>query len=361
MTTKKHIFSLLIVALITVSCSDDNFTEETDGRALPLEEVDMYFVKGNNQKTSTLGCGYDITGKYLNIKSIKNKVIDVEAFIQNYPYRYDNGVDVGISSRQYYGGDCLDFTSNIRKKTNFSPKDWDILDSSAVDAVFAGEFIGDASKEELSYARDNMIRSTNRNILDFDIEHYPDYLNYVSLEFKNDVQTLAASDIIEKYGTHVLTHIDEGGFLTTDYKAKISDSDEILTKSAKAHAGLSNSLKYIGLPRYNISSNDDDKDKGNTAIEITLTLSGGDQNNFLKINGMWFSDSIQINRNKLAPNTSITFDFGDWMGGMNSNNVVLVSIWWSETYPIYKFIQDPKKQSEVRQAYIDYINSKKLK
>lgn len=351
----------LVFLFILSSCSDDKNADQEKVTPPTIQEADVFLTKEQNEKYDVLGYGYDVTGEYLNPNSIKSQVIDINTFIREVPHRFESsGIFETRSGQMSSGEDFVSYQKDIQNQVNYAPYDWADFMTGFESAVFVGE-ISQLGQDisEYSFARNEIaIRRQRAYEIDANAETLSRYL---AQTFKDDITSLSALAIIEKYGTHVLTNIEKGGILKANYRSIIVIPEE--RTSFVVRVGLAIALKYVGLEYGSGSSAIDSAiasgnyDHSNTDISVDLLASGG-KLDLLISGGLIGMGPVQLNPKKIT--TDFDLNIGDWLMSINDDNSVLVNVKWKYTYPIYEFITDPIIKQSVKEAFRSYIESKKV-
>ena len=184
--------------------------------------------------------------------------------------------------------------------------------------------------------RADVYKKQRRYYLDASISTLSQYL---TTNFKEDLNNYSANQLIQKYGTHILTDITIGGVYSMYYKSVIYESMSSEEKKKSVKGGATYLLNAIGL---GISGSWD-----KTEIEKRY-----------KKNSTWECNiTITLPANQ---EPSISIDFGSWSASVDDTHSVLIDVDWNKTYPIYELISDPQKKEELKNATEDYIMSKSI-
>lgn len=345
----KNYYSCVIIALsiIIAGCGQDEILNSRNQTEITRHTR----IQGDN-KYESLGCGYDITGEYLDFYSIKKPIIDIDAFVQKNPSKYYNPFIGNIKTTICAGDNFRSYIQEIQKESgyNFSLSYSD--STSEKNAAFSGDIrTKNMSKIEYStkysFARADIIKRHRQ----YEIDATPSILtNYLTTDFVYDLNNLAAAKIIEKYGTHVLLNIEIGGIYKANYRSQIIQEKSTQIRTKTTTAGIKASLKKIGIALGGSSSSTEETllEAKNIDWEFEIESNGGTRNGI----------TLNFTSQNPIPNTTISID--NWAASVDDAHSVLVHINWNNAYPIYDFISDPAKKQEIKKAVIEYIEDSKI-
>ena len=163
------------------------------------------------------------------------------------------------------------------------------------------------------------------------------YYNYLTNDFKSDIQKKSAKDIINTYGTHVLMSIETG--VRQDYYFRASSDNELERRM------VYNSAKYFySTPGILMSPAPEEyMDKENIYTEYI----GG----IHTYPNAWMADITNYD-NKLKVDLKVETP--------EKKDIVLINFLNNREeraiIPIYEFIEDSNKRELIKQAYINYLN-----
>lgn len=336
------LFGLLLA--ICYSCAELDELSNTE----PLATISTTPVTRMpaDRKWDALGFGYDITGEYLHVNSIKNKIIDIEAFEKVYSDRCYNPATVIGSTETHAGANVTEFLEEITKGKSFD------LGSNII--AFSGTISNKSefqSKSEYSsnysFARGDVIKRVKRLYLD--ISDVSMLLPFVTPSFYQNLELYTPDKFVEVYGTHVLVDITIGGRLSFLYRSIIAGNNEYDRKKKIVESGLKFSIWKIGAntnSSYNTETIRQLKTK-NTQWECFVEYHGG-------TNG-GRSDTFNA-----EGGVSTTINQSAWEQSVNDGNAALVEVDWNKAIPIWDFIEDSTKKEEIKQAVIKYVESRKI-
>lgn len=352
---KKYIKLIILLNVIgTYSCSKDNIIQDNK----PPKPISTLSRTQGDGKYETLGYSYDITDDYMGTTAVHYPVIDVEAFVKDMPERFDNPFIGYINTRIFAGSDAESFQKDIIENSNFQGSVGDISkkeekNQEKGDGTFSASITtGFGAKTSYSYsskysfARADVYKKQRRYYLDASISTLSQYL---TTNFKEDLNTYSANQLIQKYGTHILTDITIGGVYSMYYKSVIYESMSSEEKKKSVKGGATYLLNAIGL---GISGSWD-----KTEIEKRYKKNSTWECNIKSLGGNTSGTTITLPANQ---EPSISIDFGSWSASVDDTHSVLIDVDWNKTYPIYELISDPQKKEELKKATEDYIMSKSI-
>ena len=114
---KKRISLLsLCLGLFIAACTDSSGFEDLQN----FSEKEVMPRAAGDGIYDVLGYGYDITSDYLGEASVRQPVLDVEAFIRDNKGRFDNPFIGTIEQKVTAGEDAWSFLQQTISNTNFS-------------------------------------------------------------------------------------------------------------------------------------------------------------------------------------------------------------------------------------------------
>jgi len=344
----KKIKILIALVLLTIinSCSSEEVTliedaadrnTQINDRINVLKIKDNLFgliVNNNNFPPPTynyLGAGYNVTGEYANTSSAEFQVIDIDAFIIDYPTRV---VIEYPSSQQYieeYGENAKAYSEMVTTKVDLGfsiPVFGKTLESSFSNSTtnsytFDGKYI---------YASYNLELKQRR----FRFNSTPETLkNYLTPDFESDLELLSPAQIVEFYGTHVLADIYTGGALEIKFQSETTEEN----RTFASRVGLKSAVKDI----FDIDIQNDvatSDSLSNYNRKLSYKTRGGDPAVAL------LNDDVNLEQQ------NTTVNFSNWQNSNTAENAVLVDFGYNGAKLIYEFVTDPIKKQQL-QNYVD--------
>lgn len=359
---KNVLFTLILTALLGSSCSNKNELPEP-----PVEEEDTE-IPGSNVKNPyktgvdlsasktirwekawageqfyMLGYGYDATGKYAHPAFIKGKVINIKKYHEDNEslvlFLRANSAEHGLSIRGTYA-DCL---KTISERAGFTVQEIGQY-KNLFSGTFNGAFENDNFFEDLSYNFLGTSEILASSLIAFDYpQHRKEWFltNYLTDEFKEDIDTKSAEEIIELYGTHLLMHI------------KVGQRIDYLYRYAEDKNSNSDSWFFYNIPQYftglgllgGSRPKTDSPLKENMYVEV---VDGAEPSP-----NVWMLDITNYEKERVQ--------FNDW-DELTEEHLTLVDFWMRDKplTPIYDFVADEKKKKALMTAYQKYLGEKQF-
>lgn len=326
----KFYFALFLLQVIIVSCND---SEINDDFFIPSH---AYSRAGGDGKYDLLGYGYDcLYALGDNDKGAFNQVIDVD--------RYERGeaidpltgqintaipggkVEIALSHGDFVQHERYAYSlSEFYKETNVNisstkPILWGKIELSSEYDTKINE------KKVHSFYKVDLCRSTKR--LYFNTFNKERLKYFLTDNFRYALKNYTAKQIVDDYGTHVLTDINVGGKLSVLVSALESDLSK---NSLVAFTNDFFSTIKAGS-KEEITRRDDLRE-----LSFTLIQRGG--------------SDIQTIRLNIPDNGTISgasFDWNKWVNGVSENTSVLIYSNTDVMIPIWDLIDDLKLKQEV--------------
>jgi hypothetical protein len=289
-------------------------------------------VKQGSSKFSFLGYGYNITGKYADTSSVEAPAINIDAYAADHPNRVDLSRSTSGGARSLYAKDAEDYSyriSSTLKESNGMP-----LFKHTITDVFPGQ---DALSNKYIYAQYEYASTwkTIRTYLgDAKVK------DYLTPEFKSDVQNLTPENLVKKYGTHILSGVTLGAKFNVYYQAKSAGSDKLHSSIV----GFTYALKQV----FGVSSGFLDPLKPadiNAVSEPKLVYEA--------IGG----DPSKVNRTVANGKTLIRFN--EWVSTCTEDKALFTNI--VSMSHLYELIDDPTKKAEIKDYITSYIDQNQVK
>lgn len=366
---KTLVYSFL-ASVFLFSCTEDVLDVPVINDELQSSNEDPALRSVGDPKYEVLGYGYDITSDYLDMisyddnSSLRRKVIDIESFVEDHKnYNIFENHFVGTTvNRTYFGEDAFSYVKHIIKDSNFdgsvaaNVKGTSGTTTEKEGPLISGLFSGTLSahyatyssskhsySSKYSFARGDVLRKHRQYVI---YSTPSELLNYLSLNFQQDLQNSSPDKIVKDYGTHVMLDIIVGGVYSAYYKSAVVETDSYEEKKKSVRAGVSAAFRGIGV---NFSAN-----LTNSEIE-QLNRRNADWSCIIECRGGTGSGTKTI---ITAGTTTQEINYGSWESSIEDGRSVVVDLNWDKTYPIYEFISDTQKREAVKQAVERYIANK---
>lgn len=340
----KFLPSIILTAILFTfsACSDSDESKEEPNVPNPaLDRIDfdapddMVAIEVSPEiNKQVVGAGYDACAPYLSYKAIKAPIVDLqklEALGDGY-YNLFSDASSYSDIETFETADQMPFSiyANIKEDPWFCS---DITHSSCF---------------SFTYIATNFSCYIHRLLLmDHTIKKQSERV--FSDEFLSDIETMKPTDIITKYGTHVITAVSTGWRIGSLYRTAAfpplriggdhGPSAEMICQHAAALA-----MRKANLPINIQVSNDADYQKWHGDGALQVTVEGG-------------------NTSLLSANPT-TDEFNAWMKtGCTPENGAILSF-PDDPMPIYELIEkitaDKDKATAVKKAFDQYVSANTL-
>lgn len=340
----KNLFNLFVSVLMLVfatSCENDIQVEPPP---LPDDSAGTIVVRsGGDGKNDLLGYGYNVLYAIGdNYKGAKNQVVDVDRYKSNTAIDPVTGQKVTNlpqgkveesllhgSSTQYetYGSNLNEFYEQTATKVDQntgSLLSWGKLSLSA-------EYDSNIdSKSMYAFYKADLCRNIKRVYFN---TYSPKRLKYyLTDDFLFALKNYTAKEIVDDYGTHVLTDIYVGGKLS------------ILVSAIQKSTATTDVKKFTLDVCSMLTTHNKDSVRTNNAFQdlrFVLVQYGGRE--------------VETIKKEIKGDGSIAYDIFDWSKWVNSVDASTSNLIYSEPstfVPIWEFIDDPT----LKQQVIDEIN-----
>lgn len=290
---------------------------------------------GGDQIYDFLGYGYDVTGEFFTEKSTRFAVIDLVTLQKDYPNRIVVNTSKNVEGRVIGGEDAESYTKELAIHTKTSVGFG--LFGGSIKSVF-NQTIDYSSKYAM--ASYNWMIQHKRVALNADADLLQ---NYLTKEFKEDLESKSASYIISRYGTHVLTNIILGGRLEIIYRSFTLNENRKSTVSA----GITASFAKI----FNVSASVD--------YDMDLALQNSEQKMIYRVIG-GSPEKCPPATLDLTTGVYPTIDISAWVNSCTSDRMDFIDAEPGSLIPIYKFVKDPIKKAALQIEYDKYIEQNGL-
>jgi len=349
---KNNIFLLPLFCLICLySCvNKENFMENNNAITSLVKTRAI-----GDAKYDALGYGYDCTSSHFEgFKGVKLvPIIDLDRFLsgdgidpemEQHVIMKPGAIHEGLihgntETEETWGKDVNEYVKNINGKAsgkiNIIGKDKISLFSGSLKTCF-----NDSSRFSSMYSfyKLNSVKTTRELYLS---SSNPQELKYFLTErFCDDVKSLNGDELVEKYGTHVLTNIQLGGIACVLYTAATTSEKDYTSFKASANAHFS-----IVSANASINSQQSTFNEANDINIIIKTIGG--------------SEHISIDNVAQSGNDLLTVEsnYIKWLSSVDRNSEQLIGVTSEdEIRPLSEFIWNPNKKKEVEDAIIRYAN-----
>lgn len=339
---KRTILMLALLAALGSCKKSPNQIQKKDDGKLPAD-IKLTVTNGNlsndvnqqgNATYNFLGFGYDITDQYNDASSVRSEVINIPSFAKSNP----GGFDINRSTTGYWenfsGENATDLTGQLSEQ--FDQTSGLKMFKNTIAGAFPG---ADPFNTKYVYGYYSYIGIIMRIKI---IDDYNNALNsYVTNSFSQDVNTLAAAELVKKYGTHVLRRVILGSRLNAVYQAEAPDTNRKKISST----GLRYAIKTtFGLPTGELDPIDLAALNANTSAKIYFNAVGGDQSKLKE---------VSVN-NKTIINPT------EWFGSTSEEKARFIGVAKDGLIPLYDLITDINKKAVVKAYIVKYIQENGL-
>lgn len=277
-----------------------------------------------------LGYGYNYKTSFLDpVEHTQLKVIDVERLISEQPDLYYVSTPNQNVSQFVAGSNAFTFSDSINIKFERS-----IPLEAFTFGVNTDISLYRTISSKNSYATFFMKICLKRMKLHHSIDVIK---NYLTPAFVSNINSLSANEIIDKYGTHVFTDIIVGGKLEVDYRSFAGSTNQ----RQRVKAGVSSSVDKVF--RLNTSATvDQTLATSNTNVKCDFKTIGGNPS---------YSVVGSINNET----RDLSTNYQNWSSSVSLSNSVTIDVGDHSLIPIYKFVSDPVKALELKNAIEQYV------
>ncbi|MEJ5091314.1 hypothetical protein GEO21_14830 [Sphingobacterium faecium] len=367
MKRNKLISALILCLALLTNCSKNDTSIEP-----LLNNNSKNQASGGDGQWDVLGYGIDATANMLEINSMSDvSIIDIFQFEKDFKDKNDPrdekviGIDVNRVSEGSYdistGYSAYDYLNNVSTKKSFGVNGNVSVplasDPAAPDKKLLN-FTGNFSKNsedtnntsvstKYSYAMFEMWHRVKRIRFTQDVTTQT-LLNYLTPEFKNYITTKNATEIVNRYGTHVLLDISLGSRVRINYSGQAIKETSETKKISTIKAGLG--VSVLNMFGVNINT---DKTKEEVSKLTNETLKRDYHGQYYGGNNTGTSISIDSDGK-----SNSNFNLGSWQQGITDRNAALINI--DKALFIYDFIVDPIKKAQVKAAVEKYIKDRQI-
>ncbi|WP_313185240.1 MAC/perforin domain-containing protein [Sphingobacterium siyangense] len=327
-------------------------------------------ASGGDGKWDVLGYGYDATQDMLITNSMSDvSIFNISQFAVDFQDKNDASKVIGIDVNSVTGGSydvftgysAYEYTKSVNNKKSYGgdgnvsiPFATDAGDNNKQLLNFKGNFSKNdedsnttAISSRFSYATFEMWHRVKRIRFTQDVTTAT-LLTYLTPEFKNYVATKTATEIVNRYGTHVLLDISLGSRVRINYSGEAKKETSEVKKVSTIKAGIGASV----LNMFGININAD-----KTKEEVTKLTNETSQRHY---NGKYYGGNntgTSISFDSEGKPTS-NFNLASWQQGVTDRNAALISI--DRSMFIYDFIADPTKKAQVKAAVEKHIKDNQI-
>lgn len=338
---KKISLPLLIITTF-LSCKKQVEKPSTNDNNLPDFPISVVGPKSLNSLPNNkidkvyyqLGYGYDITGKYADTSAVRAKAINVAAYANVYPNRFDLSRNTVSTFNTINAVNAEDFakqtSSQLQESQGLNLCKGTILTAFPNSNAFSAKYVYGSYSNIIQWKRVKFV------------QNYDLLKNFLTPDFNADVQNLPVSDLVKKYGTHVLSDIILGAKFTVIYQAETSVADRLAKESASFTYVLS---KVFGLTSGKLDAINLADLKAVSSPRVVYEAVGADLSKLVE------------NRSGKTP----TLDINNWHLSSKEADAEMIDIWSQGLIPLYELIGDSAKKAAVKNYITTYLLTEQVK
>jgi len=284
---------------------------------------------------NVLGNGYDVTGRYAEESSAGYRVIDVNRFNQDFPARVVQESPLIQEYTEDYGENAEQYSKSISNKVS-ATAGFKLFGLSISSSFNSSNDQSSSFDAKYIYGNYQLQIKQKRYRLNSDINTLK---NYLTPEFVYDLQNKSVSQLIQDYGTHVMTDIYIGGKFQMTYQSETKNQNRTLAARSGIKVGAK---KVFNVEVSSASSIDENAAQQNFSKRLAYKSLGGDPTKEIK---------GEINLDFNPP----TINLASWQNSITPSNSVLVDFGQYGLIPIYELISDPIKKNELTSAVLQHL------
>lgn len=323
-------FFLIFVSLFVVNC------KRTEIEPL-LKNNSSLVATALDGQYDVLGHGYDITGEFANSDYSRQQVIDVSKLVSVDRSNFYDNKSVYQYNDYVSGENVEDYSRHMTSK----------VVANGIFKLFTGDFnrkFDETQKLNNKYSYATAFYIIKQRAMSLLLDPQEIANQFLTANFKNDIQNLSAQKIVEKYGTHVLTNITLGAKMEINYTTESNTREIISATDAGVKFAAANIFGIDINQTTNISSK-----STNFNQRLRYRTFGGDGTKGLL-------GTINLDQSSLP-----VLNIQNWQSTCTRENAVLVDIGNNGLKPITDFINDSSKKAMVEQYINEYFEVNKVK
>lgn len=298
------------------------------------------------------GSGYDIMGRYCGYNSVKEQVLDISKLREGTYTILDYE---GIEFEAFQGANAVEFLKTIERNTEMkevvpSENSGDLLFTGTVagghnwDIHQLEDSFGYSSQFSFVLSNSNYIRSKHV-IRTLNGQHIPFDDGLFTDKLISDLQTLPANEIIEKYGTHIITRAYLGLAIHSMFS-----SINIAYDNRSSYDNMQYYDAKLRDSKHEATTDQSDAIKVNYGTTTVAEFKGGDSELM----------PLLITHNNVIVQSWNEADLSRWRSSYDDSNSTLLKLDKGGLIPIYSIISDETLKAEIKEATVKYIKSKQL-
>lgn len=346
---------VLSIALLTNCSKIDTSTDSL------LNNNSKNQASGGDRDFDLLGYGIDITGNMSELGSHSDiGIIDMNIFRIDEKKWIDKNTTTEGYDNAYYGVTASDYSKevSINKSIEVKADGSTVIKIPFINNDSASNF--NASFKKSTEDKSITTHSSRYSYASFEHKHRVKRIRFtgdvsmdklkqsLTQEFKNNVAAYTATELVNRYGTHILLDISIGGIIKINYNGNITTESQYDKKLSAINSGLG--LGVLKMFNINITGSKTKEEITKTNQEIYQRESKG-----IYYGGTNSGHTFSIDKDG---NTSENFSSSSWQSSINDGNAALIDI--NRAVFIYEFITDPIKKAQVKAAVEKYIKDAQI-
>lgn len=339
MKKKLFVLPMTFMLLFIASCTDEANQEQIINAQTQSTNSKLTQRPGDGAY-DVLGYGYDVTKEFANSNSAGFQVIDIVKFKAEQASRLNEEFAYSSEYKEVYGENALSYSKVLSQKTENTSSQ--VVYGKTLSSAFT-QNTTDTNKFEGKYIYGSYSLEIKYKRLRFNSTI--DLLkNYLTAEFLADLNSKTPQQIVQDYGTHILTDIYTGAKLNVLYQSETKNLDRALA----ARAGVKSSVENV----FSMDVNND--------INTSYASQNYNRKIFYNTRGGNPSKSL-IGTINLEKTPVQTLNISEWQNSVDVSNSVLMDIAPNGLIYIYDLINDPVKKSQIKQYVDQYIINNTVK
>lgn len=334
---------ILFAAIILFACTDEEYKSNNEYSTsnkgiseIEVKHIDSPSLRSlNSNKYSVLGAGYDAARTAFDDHiDVRSQIIDIERYLKSREIKDEDAIHIsnvnesyGKTYDEYLKSESIGFNLNFKASLFGVKLSW-----------FNTEFSMNSSHSNKNVSKTSYHKyeelTVKRRIF-FDNVAPSELKKYLTPQFVNDLKVLSASEIVNVYGTHVLTDVLLGGKLSIYASAEVQENEfnSFLSINTSLFSGTLKGNKETTISKKLLKAN----------YSLLVKTYGGDN----------VSASYPLREDGyVSPDV---LDYSKWSNSLNTKTGLLIGIGRKQVYPISEFIDDYIKKVEVETAINEHL------
>ncbi|MBB6612865.1 hypothetical protein H7F15_17620 [Pontibacter sp. Tf4] len=336
-------FALLFIFGLFASCNKESIKPNDQPDELRTDDTITVINSNPGAPTTSakspynlLGHGYNVTGQFTDSSAAGAQVIDVAKLHEH--DRVEIGITNTVSPKTIVSEDCAAYSQLL--SSGMKATEGSRLFKGAITSYFPEQ---DALSDNYIYASYTLNVVRKRVFM----SNIPSVLQqYVTDDFKKDIQNESPEKIVQKYGTHILRDILLGAKLVVMYQAETVNKDREKAAELGLTVAMNNVFKlFTGYLDYSNATSA----TGNFSQKISYKTFGGDMNKLIQTTS--------------PGSKKPTVDISGWSQSLTTADEEFIDFNYNADVlvPLYEVIEDPVKREELKQYITTYLADNQVK